>query len=886
MSDVNRLIGALKKADALAQQGDKQAAQDARQLSEALKKIRDGGQTEKYPLMSQLNTGIASAAGGLVDFLNPFDKPHALNPLPQGTGSAVTGLRNMMNTAGIETTDKEPQNSVQAFARGTGEAAGALLPVAKGVQMARSAGGVLGNISDDVYTALATRGGALADVFAGGVSRASGQLAAEAGAPEWVQQTAEIATPMAAGAALVGAGNALKYSPARMAYNKALETVAPYTEAGAMRVAGQRIRDLAGGSYRAQDLADTITADNPLNLTPAQQTQDPNLLALERSAADLDPNLRSELDARRVASEETAKRTISQQGGETADAQDFFAKNRLEFKSQMESQAQAAQDEALAKVREIGGNRTESENSLIVSRAVKNNLENQLLKEKQLWAEVPRGAQVGTSNSKDVAQRLIDETPFAQRKDIPQSVRDLLDSPEVYGEAATVKEMHGLYSELRRVARSAMAGNDQNKNMARIANEVADSILADLGAKAGDTVIGRQINEARAFSSALHETFDRGAPGRILKRTLDGDTAIDPELSLRRTVGRAGAEGMVSARQLESAGGDPVRRATEDYLRAQFSTAATKPGVDEVNLSSARAWMRQNDELLAQFPDLKKEFGDSISQKMSADSATQRTQGRVSALSDPSKSSVAAFTAAQPERAINAITSAKDPVQAARKIAAEASRDPSGDALAGVKGSITDHLVASALKATGQQGFSASALGKIIDEPKFSKAMSVIFSPFEMRNIRQMATELKKAQYGQADSLGGNLSGAEANSIISVAARIAGANYGASLGGSGGASIQTANIMSNRVRGLVDRLASDKASQMLADAVTDPELMKALLNANNPKFEELAVRKILPYVTGTASATMPGIMSTMAPQEISDIVQENPPFTSIMGTGQ
>ena len=71
---------ALRAADAAGN------VEDGRRIAQIAARLK--GQNARPGVMAQVNRGIADAAGGLVDFINPFDEPHALNPCPEGTGSA------------------------------------------------------------------------------------------------------------------------------------------------------------------------------------------------------------------------------------------------------------------------------------------------------------------------------------------------------------------------------------------------------------------------------------------------------------------------------------------------------------------------------------------------------------------------------------------------------------------------------------------------------------------------------------------------------------------------------------------------------------------------------------------------------------------------------
>ncbi|MCA1338102.1 hypothetical protein [Pseudooceanicola marinus] len=801
--------------------------------------------------MSQVNRGIADAAGGIVDFLNPFDKPHALNPFKEGTGSAQDGIAGLMEGAGIQVAEGEPANVTEAFLRGTGEAAGAMLPATKGLQALSRAPGLVGRLAADSAQAIGSVSGVASEALAGGAARSGEKLAEEAGAPEWAQQTAGV---LAGGAVLPATIAAPKLLPSVAGGKRVVgaikRAVAPHTEGGGREIAARRLQSLAGGEERAGQLARRITPENELGLTPAQQTEDPSFIGLERLAADQDPALRARLDTRAQASQDTARGAVGAMGGDEAEAARFFEQRRAAFSERLSRRANEALAAAERQIAALGPARSESENGLIARRAIDQALDRELLQERALWEAVPKEAMVPTARTREAIQQVNANLPYAQRNDMPRAAREVIEAEGVYGSEASVRDLHGLYSELRRVARSAMAGNDQNKNAARIANEVADAVLKDLGAADGSTLAGRRINEARAFSAALHERFDRGAVGRLLKRSLDGDASVDPELSLRRTVGRAGPEGAVGARQIEAATGSRASGAIQDFIRDRFTRSATGPD-GEFTRSSAGRFIRDNRELLALYPELRGEIENAVRNRETAGALAERVTRRLGALRQSSASGQAVIDG----QTVKAVLSARSPAREAHKLASEARKDSTGQALAGLKAAFANHLIggASGVRA-GRETFSGDALLKLMSDSRTAAALPRIFSKEEIGRLRRIGHELAKLDAGAA-GIGASLSGERPARVIEYLARVVAARHGAQLGGGGGASLQTAQMASARVKELLASLVSDKASEILARAVEDPELFKdLLLHTQSPKLEQRLLPRLAPYLLGTSSA--------------------------------
>ncbi|MEQ8898651.1 MAG: hypothetical protein RID23_16315 [Roseovarius sp.] len=801
--------------------------------------------------MAQLNTGIAETLGGAVDFVNPFDQPHALNPLKEGTGSATEGLRSGMEAIGVNTTDEAPEGLYQAMMRGTGQAAGSLPMVAGGANLLRNVGGVVGNIADDAYTAMTSPGGMAAEMVAGAGAGAGEQFAKDAGAPEWAQQAAAIGGGMTAAAPMLGA-----YAPsaylARKGYGAAKKALMPYTKTGAREVAKERMQGLAGGEDRARELGGMVSEQpNEFGMTPAQQTGDPMMLAMEQAAASTDQNLRARLQARAAETNTILQRSVEDLGGNVDDAQDFLGSLRQDVKNKMEAYKVWA--DASAQAKRKGAQRSESENSQIVADEIRIAEQRALDDETQLWAAVPRDEAVDFGGSRSVAEALIENTYWPQESDIPGILKKFAS----INEPQTVGSMHSLYSELRRVARSAMAGSDQNKNRARMANEVAEAVLKDLGAVDASTASGRAINRAREFSAQMHETFDRGTIGRLLKRTLDGDEQINPQETLGRSIGQTGVKGKVAQEQIDTAtqGSPRARQSSEDYVAGVFDRTAFGPD-GEFNRKAALNFMRDRKELLDKFPLLRVRMSETIQAQDDAKRVAERMTARQTAIDDP-RNPVVSFIGQPPRKAVSAVFEAKSPKVAARELARQARKDKSGKALAGVKAAFSDKLITDSLRQiAGDKTLVGQKMADVLDDRQMASALTEVFSPDEMRRlkvIRDAALKMDAARRSQPDI--GSVSSANPNRMIEFAVRIAAANHGARMG-EGAAGLQTAQMASGAAKKILGRLTNDKAEQMIIDAIEDPVLFRSLLiEPQRIQLQKRYRQKITPYLTGTLTAT-------------------------------
>lgn len=795
--------------------------------------------------MSQLNTGIAESAGGLVDFINPFDKPHALNPLSEGTGSAQTGLRNVMEAGGVKTTDEAPGGAFEGFMRGTGNAAGSLPFAGLGAKAASRVPGLIGNIADDAAQAFSSGRGVLAEMMAGGGAGMGSEMAEQAGAPEWVQQTAGLAGGMAAAAPAMGA-----YAPtvqvAKRGYGAAKKALMPYTKTGAKEVAKERLQTLAGGEERARELGQRISeGPNEFGLTPAQQTGDEMMLSLEQAAGMTDPNLGARLKARAADTNQLLQRSVAELGGEVEDAQRFLGSLRQDVKNRMDAHLGRAQQRAEAT--RIQASRPESENSQILADELRSAQAAAKAEEAALWSAVPGEFTIEPRSALKQARSFIDDTYWPQREDIPP----LLSEFASRNEPQTIGELQSLYSKMRQVARTAMA-NDQNRNKARMANAVADAILEDMDAVDATGDVGRTLARAREFSRAYHEKFSQGTVGKLLNRGTQGDNKVNPQETLSRSIGQTGVKSKVAQEDIDAAtnGAPRGQEATIDYITGVFDKAAF--GADgSFRERQALEFLRSRRELLDKFPDLRRQFGETIRAQQTGERVAERIHQRRKQLDDP-KNPVVSFIGQTPRKAVDAIFAAQVPARAAREIVMQAKKDASGKALAGVKAAFSDKLIADSLRQIGDtKTVVGQKMADTLDDRETAAALAQVFSPDELRRlkvIRDTALKMDAARKTQPDI--GAVSGAKPNQMVEFAVRIAAANHGVGFG-QGAASLQTAQMASGAAKRILNKLTNNKAEQMLIDAIEDPELFRALLIEpqriqTKPEYRQ----KIAPYITG------------------------------------
>ena len=844
------------------------------EIADALR-IRPAGRRNTF--MGQVNRGIAEGVGGAVDFINPLDNLGI-------TGSARDGLTSAMRGIGADVAQDDPEGLIEAAGRGVGQAASFLLPGAAGARAGSNAlrGGsqvasdavrsgravlnrqgqsVASRVADDAAASVAGVGGAASEVAAGGVAGAASEEAEARGYGEAAQTAIGALAPLGAAATVTGAAQAggfvARNSPIG---GTVMRAAAPFTRAGGRRLAQDRVQDLAGGRERAARLAQTLDEDAELDLTPAQRTGDRNLLALQRLAGDRDPEIRERLEQRQAGVTREA-REIVEGDGDAAATQKFMRGRQREFTDRLRGNVAEAEARATAAAGRAGPQRSQSENSARVAKEIDTAYARAREEERELWGRVPMDEEVGTDNAQTAMRRLLDETPQAQRQNIPRVARELLGTNSGLGDRTTIREMRGLQAELGDEARRAMAGENASPARARMARILADAVAEDLSSLSGSTPAGRAILEANAFTRAKHEAFDTGLPQVARTRNQSGADRTDPRMVLDSTVGRGGTRGMVEVERMRGAAGfeggetDAVDDAAADYLRGMFQRSS-RDGEGGYTRGSAARFIRDNREMLDQFPGLSDELMEASRTASSAEDMARRAERWIKASRRRSRSSIEGFLGRSPQNAARSIFEDARPGRAARSLLNTAQRDQSGEAVAGLKTAIGQNLI---LRGMGNGSANRNGLTALLDDRDVTAVVDQVFSPGEVQRLRRVARELAAADIDTVSpQVGTNLSGSIVHTGLDTLGRFLGARAGAKIGGASMAGgLQSAQIFSARGRDLARRLTPDHASEIIARAVTsDPKLLRELLTElDTPQKWDAFTARIAPYIIGgTAGA--------------------------------
>lgn len=771
----------------------------------------EGEQPESFP--AQVGYGVGGAAGAVLPF-------GLASRALQGGGQVAQGVGQAMMRPAVETPVRAGAAEIAA---GAGAGAGGM----GGEELGRGIGRGMG--SEQTGAQVGRLGGELA----GSVVGAAGPVGLVSG----TLKTAE------------------KFPLAGMLIRGGRRAITPFTQEGSYQRAGERVRSMAADPQRAgRRLEEEPISD----ITSAQQTGEEGLMALERSVLDTDRALDEQFKQRTAQSSEQLRQALREPAGDmTLDQTRQFIRNRRDYMTGlMEQRIQQANERAQERIAQLDPQMRTAQSSSIAREEIDKALQAARQQERQIWSQVPQDAEVPTTASRRRYEEFEAELPRAQRDRIPTIARRFLaaDSNEKVKPVETVKEMRGVYSELRESAREARANDDWNQ--ARIADDLANSVLEDLGASATpQTAAGEAINAARAFSRDLNQRFSQGTVGRLLGYTREGGQATPAETTLDVTVGRSGNQAAVAYDDIQRAVQNNPQQADaaiQDYLTRRFTEHTMRN--NEFDPQRASTFVSQNNELLQRFPELRARMSNAEQAQRLASQTQRRLQGRAEALRDPAQSRAAEFLDSPLDREFEKLLrpSQRSPAEMARELRRQAAKDTTGEALKGLKGGFYDYLLRQTktgdVDEAGNFLMSGRRMLNLMANKRVRSAAQEIFSNKEMERLTTIGNEMANIERSMrtGPARGGIVGDTPAKMLSSIAA-ILGAGAGRAMNTG---TIQTPGIVSGRFKEWAGRLTQDRAEALIRDAVTkDPELFRALLmDLNNPRNRERAQRRLISWL--------------------------------------
>jgi hypothetical protein len=819
-----------------------------------------------------LNTAIANVLGTPVDLATAaigtighqaglLREPPALERSFGGSASIRRGLGGL----GLPTYGNinELPPDVRKYAVGGETFARSVLPAAAGLRVAQTAGAVAPQLLDPatrMARELPARFLAAETAMAGG--SAGGAAFAEA------------AFPGSPGARLAGELIGGTVSPMALAFRaggpvaeRAKLATESFSEAGRENAAARTVQRMFQNTGESPDaVVRALRAPNPLGLelTSGQMAASPTLLGLETRLASASPQFRSESAQRADRAFENIQQASKQMAGAAPIAPlTAAARARVgETQGLVRSRAQAAQQRAEA-TREAVGRVPESQMttaSVAAREALDQSMTSARKQERALWEQIPRDIPIEPTGVLAARERIRSE--LLPNENLPQPVETFTGNlargtgrnvevstmtpegiPMIGTEQTQAVTSSGDLLQLRNraltAAREARGGANPNYSLAWQMDAIADGALDDLSRM---NVPG--VEQAREFSRNLNQAMTQGEPGRIMQRAARGGQQVPAELTLERsfrgsgfTNTGGGTPGATAFRELQQGAafggqGQTMQNAQETFLRGAAQAAMTPDG--RVNPNALNTFLRRNQELLNQFPQLR-------TQLSSAERA-ERLFLQTSAITQKAERNAAQTLFGQiaggndPVTVVNQIIRSNDPTQGIESLARSAQR-AGPDAMNGLRSATIESMLKQSSDASGRINF--ERFNQLLNVPRtYQQGAESVMQTMRRTNVLdENAANRLQMIVDRANVLTravGNKSDFDKlmddpDMLSDFVMRTVGANIGASAGGGTGATLVAAKAGSEAVRKLFAKMPMAKTQAVLIEAAKNPALMAKLL---------------------------------------------------------
>jgi hypothetical protein len=361
-----------------------------------------------------------------------------------------------------------------------------------------------------------------------------------------------------------------------------------------------------------------------------------------------------------------------------------------------------------------------------------------------------------------------------------------------------------------------------------------------LSADAGGQFDRAALDRLRAASAATKqraETFDRGTPGQVLRRSGQSGPYNVPAAVVPQRIFKPDPAGAASVQEYRRAVGDgEAMRILRDYTASDLRRIAERPD-GTLDPNKLELWRRRYADALKAFPDLDRQMTDAarataaldeaaIARRAALDNYQKGIIGRLLNVADPDEVT----------RYVGAIFGRQDSIALMRRLLSEAGNDPA--AREGIRKSVVDYL---RLRFIGNTEAATTGQGTIRSDrfQEFIKqnraALRMVLSEKELQSVAAIADDLQRANRsvaavklpGGSNTAQDTLSaGRGSGSLLGRFWQVAAASGGFLSSGGWGALaawLGTRAVMSMRAAGV------QKVDELIRDALLDPGLANILL---------------------------------------------------------
>jgi len=612
----------------------------------------------------------------------------------------------------------------------------------------------------------------------------------------------------------------------------------PFTTAEVLDAGG-------AGKLRAETLRRTTTDDTALK---ADEARSENLLReLEVYRPDLSPGAAGDAERTSVA---------------------LMQKRISDTLSSVDTQSKKAIANAQGRIDRLNSDEPVETSAVIVRDELDKAYQAARTKKDDLWTKIGDGT-FRTDNIVEAAKRIIAEAARLSgpkgRPAIPEVILEIAGRDAVIGpdgkvvrkavastlrDVETIKEISALSARINGLAREST-----NLNEKRLLGEIRDSLYDNLIPVSGGGT--EALAKARAFSKYFASTFYEGEVGNVLGYSKNTATKVDPIVTLNEFV-KPGLEGKSLVNSLREAskstpGGLETidQRVQNQLVNNFFLNVMRTSGRGEVtfNIGAAKNFVTRHP-ILDLYPDLKAAMLDSSSAQRLINWVDKSSANRLKAVKEMSAASKY-LDDGDPSIAISQILRDKrgNPVQRMKQLVLMASKDPTGQALKGVKSAFYNSLIDNMTiqDPTGRTVLSYNRAKKYVSN---TTNRSIIRNMYGDDGLKLLDSVLKGMQYQNRGKLfpPSVLGDGQAQPISRELAGNMGTLLGArALGGLIGSPLLAAGTGKKHVLRVFDALKLRPMNDiyvMIQRAMDEPEYAKLMLKPTNRWTNEDALNMI------------------------------------------
>ena len=802
------------------------------------KALKAGGKRkppETRGMTAFMNRAIASTIGSPVDLIAGGISllPGTDIPEPIGGRKSIERLMKMIGI-GLPEEKAEPKTASEYIGRSVGEILALASPIGLTIKILTRGYGLAANISKSIWEAMIKSPYlTMASEITAGVGAGAGRYIGEEHYPEYpiVAPSLEMVGGVSGG----GVPPAILYTPTALGVRTGREVakriIAPFTEAGAKYRAAKFVKAQV---EKPAEVAEKVVKKTIGELPPVIATGEKRLISMLQTLRDADPVTDADLIERTSKSVyKLLQETRALGEGTTEQFRNITKKRITALVLDMDKRILMSAEKAQSKLNLLTPARRKVEESRIVREELEKVMLASRKKKNELWLAVPKEVKIDYSDSKKRYMELLKDLPSSQREDMPTIAKTFFKKRKKKEPIESVKELWGLRSKLLEVGRKARATGDYN--VARIANDLSDSLLDDLGAKIGTEITpsGERLRAALVYTRQFEERFHQGITGKILGYHKTGAPSISPDLTLDISMGRAGARGAVDINKVVVT--PEATKAAKRYITRSFTDYATDKTTGKIVPLKSKQWLKNNEAVLDHFPELKAVMLDASKAQELANSTRVLMEARKARLQNPKISVAANFLNIEPGAEINKILKAPNSVRIMKQLAIQAKKDPTGQSIEGLRGAFIDHILekssVGAYNELGEQTLSGRTMAAFINKNRI--ILREFFPQEKIIRMEKIAKELSKLEIAADKSKSVAIEFEDiASNILRLVSRVGGAQLGRWIAKiTGGGTVQTPGIISERFKNFATWLNRDRAFQLVHDAILeeDGELLKSLL---------------------------------------------------------